>query len=43
VTLHGFGGVMPPSFELLYHELNPSAGLDLAMWIQRRTALRVGS
>jgi SAM-dependent methyltransferase len=35
VTLHGFGGVMPPSFELLYHELIPSAGLDLAMWIQR--------
>lgn len=34
-TLHGFGGVMPPSFELLYHELVPSAGLDLALWIQR--------
>jgi SAM-dependent methyltransferase len=35
VTLHGFGGVMPPCFELLYHELMPSEGLDLALWIQR--------
>jgi SAM-dependent methyltransferase len=35
VTLNGFGGVMPPTFELLYHELLPSVGLDLAMWIQR--------
>jgi SAM-dependent methyltransferase len=40
VTLHGFGGVMPASFELLYHELIPGVGLDLAMWIQR--ARRVG-
>jgi SAM-dependent methyltransferase len=36
VTLHGFGGVMPASFELLYHEVIPGVGLDLAMWIQRR-------
>lgn len=45
VTLHGFGGVMPPSFELLYHELLPSVGLDLAMWIQRarHAAVRVAS
>lgn len=45
VTLHGFGGVMPSSFELLYHELIASAGLDLALWIQRtrRTAVRVAS
>jgi hypothetical protein len=35
VTFHGFGGVMPPSFELLYHERMPSFGLDLALWIQR--------
>ena len=35
VTLHGFGGVMPPSYELLYHEHIPSVGLDLALWIQR--------
>lgn len=35
VTFHGFGGVMPPSFELLYHERMPSIGLDLALWIQR--------
>lgn len=35
VTLHGFGGVMPSSFELLYHERIASAGLDLALWIQR--------
>lgn len=35
VTFNGFGGVMPPSFELLYHERIPAVGLDLAMWIQR--------
>lgn len=35
VTLHGFGGVMPSSFELLYHEHLPAFGLDLALWIQR--------
>jgi SAM-dependent methyltransferase len=35
VTFHGFGGVMPPSFELLYHERVPDVGLDLTMWIQR--------
>lgn len=35
VTFHGFGGVMPPSFELLYHERMPSVGLDLALWRQR--------
>lgn len=35
VTFHGFGGVMPSSFELLYHERIPSVGLDLALWIQR--------
>lgn len=45
VTLHGFGGVMPSSFELLYHEVIPGVGLDLAMWVQRarRSAVRVVS
>jgi hypothetical protein len=44
VTLHGFGGVMPPSFKLLYHELIPSVGLDIAMWVQHtRTAVGVTS
>lgn len=41
VTLHGFGGVMPPSFELLYHELMPSTGLDLTLWIQRTRPVAV--
>lgn len=36
VTLRGFGGVMPASFELIYHELVPFTGLDLALWSQRR-------
>lgn len=35
VTFHGFGGVMPPSFGLVYHEHVPGLGLDLALWIQR--------
>jgi len=39
VTLHGFGGAMPPSFNLLYHERVPIHGLDLALWIQS-TAVR---
>jgi len=44
VTFHGFGGVMPRSFELLYHERMPSVGLDLALWIQRSSrSLRVPS
>jgi SAM-dependent methyltransferase len=45
VTLHGFGGVMPSTFELLYHELVPSVGLDLALWMQRipRAAVSVAS
>jgi SAM-dependent methyltransferase len=45
VTLHGFGGVMPASFELLYHEVVPGVGLDLSMWIQsgRRAAVSVVS
>lgn len=34
VTFHGFGGVMPPTFRLLYHERVPVVGLDLALWIQ---------
>ncbi|MBL9018960.1 MAG: class I SAM-dependent methyltransferase [Myxococcales bacterium] len=39
VTLHGFGGTMPASYELLYHEVIPGVGLDLAMWIQRGHAV----
>jgi len=35
VTFHGFGGVMPSTFELLYHERVLAVGLDLALWIQR--------
>jgi len=34
VTLHGFGGVMPPSFTLVYHERVPVYGLDLVLWVQ---------
>jgi len=35
VTLHGFGAVMPSSFELVYQERFASVGLDLVLWIQR--------
>ena len=35
VTFHGFGGVMPESFELIYHERVATYGLDLALWVQR--------
>ena len=35
VTLHGFGGVMPATYELVYHERLPVVGLDLVLWIQR--------
>ena len=35
VTFHGFGGVMPATFDLLYHERIPGVGLDLALWVQR--------
>ncbi|MGE0396221.1 MAG: methyltransferase domain-containing protein [Kofleriaceae bacterium] len=35
VTLHGFGGVMPSTFELLYHERLDEIGVDLALWRQR--------
>lgn len=35
VTLHGFGGVMPGSFELVYQERVPGSGLDLVLWVQR--------
>jgi hypothetical protein len=40
VTLHGFGGEMPPSFELLYQERLPAVRLELAMWIKRSNARR---
>jgi hypothetical protein len=35
VTLHGFGGVMPSSFDLLYQEHIGIAGCDLVLWVQR--------
>lgn len=35
VTLHGFGGAMPRSYELLYHERISAVGLNLALWVQR--------
>jgi hypothetical protein len=35
VTFHGFGGVMPSTFELIYHERVAGFGLDLALWMQR--------
>jgi SAM-dependent methyltransferase len=38
VTLQGFGGVMPASYELVYHERIAGVGLDLALWIQRAAA-----
>ncbi|TMQ14276.1 MAG: hypothetical protein E6J91_15725 [Deltaproteobacteria bacterium] len=38
VTLQGFGGVMPRSYELLYHERIAAAGLDLALWVQGAAA-----
>jgi hypothetical protein len=34
VTLNGFGGVMPPTFDLLYQERIPIVGLDLVLWVQ---------
>lgn len=40
VTLHGFGGAMPPTFELVHHERVPVVGVDLALWIQRSRAQR---
>lgn len=40
VTLHGFGGVMPPSYELAYQERIPVVGLDLVLWIQRSRVVR---
>lgn len=36
VTFHGFGGVMPPTFDLVFHQQMVDSGLDLALWIQRR-------
>ena len=31
----GFGGGMPPSYELVYHERVSAVGLNLALWVQR--------
>ena len=40
VTLHGFGGVMPASYELVYQERFPATGLDLVLWMQRARVRR---
>jgi protein-L-isoaspartate O-methyltransferase len=40
LTLHGFGGVMPATYDLVYHERVPVVGLDLALWVQRSTHRR---
>lgn len=37
VTLDGFGGAMPASYDLAYQERISSAGLSLALWVQRAT------
>ena len=34
LTFHGFGGVMPATYELAYHERVPVVGLDLVLWVQ---------
>jgi len=36
VTLNGFGGVMPASYQLLTCERVAQLGVDLVVWIQRR-------
>jgi SAM-dependent methyltransferase len=33
VTLDGFGGAMPPSYELVHHERIAVVGVDLALWV----------
>jgi hypothetical protein len=43
VTLHGFGGVMPATYQLVYQERFAVAGLDLALWVQRARAARARS
>jgi SAM-dependent methyltransferase len=41
LTFHGFGGIMPSSYELLYQERVPVVGLDLVLWIQRSRIRRM--
>ena len=43
VTLNGFGGVMPGSYDLVHRERVPSMGVDLVSWIQRRHDRRASS
>ena len=43
VTLHGFGGVMPASYQLVYQERFPAVGHDLVLWIQRARERRATS
>jgi hypothetical protein len=40
VTLNGFGGAMPPTYRLAYHEPVASAGHDLSLWIQAQASGR---
>lgn len=40
VTLHGFGGVMPSTYELVYQERIPQIQASLVLWIQRANANR---
>jgi hypothetical protein len=39
VTLDGFGGAMPPSYELVYHERISVTGSTLASWVQHGGSL----
>ena len=39
VTLDGFGGAMPPSYELVYHERISVTGSKLALWVQHAGSL----
>jgi hypothetical protein len=41
LTLQGFGGVMPSTYELVYHERMPVVGLDLVLWVQRSRLQRM--
>jgi len=38
ITLNGFGGAMPTSYELVYHERISAVGLNLALWVQRKAS-----
>ena len=40
VTLNGFGGSMPPSYRLVYHERISIMELDLVLWVQGSSSIR---